>query len=228
MIGGHGHVTPRPDGARARCGGPGLCPECSREQAAKASSGAGRNRYTVSAPVPRDTDQLEAARITSRLRDELERLAADAGDVLVGDITLALDQGDAFGASDGVLTASAAGAPRDEPAKPSAWRPKVLVDFDGVVHRYSKGWADGTVYDPPMPGASDALAELAGRGYELVVFSTRDRDQIAAWLERWGFPPYRITNVKEAAVALIDDRAIRFVDWEQAAGDLRRLYPVRP
>ncbi len=31
---GHGHVTPRPDGAKARCGGPALCPECARELAA--------------------------------------------------------------------------------------------------------------------------------------------------------------------------------------------------
>lgn len=31
---GHGHVTPRPDGVKARCGGPGLCNQCSRELAA--------------------------------------------------------------------------------------------------------------------------------------------------------------------------------------------------
>ena len=31
---GHGHVRPRPDGVKARCGGPGICNECSREQAA--------------------------------------------------------------------------------------------------------------------------------------------------------------------------------------------------
>lgn len=30
---GHGHVRPRPDGVKARCGGPGLCGECAREQA---------------------------------------------------------------------------------------------------------------------------------------------------------------------------------------------------
>jgi hypothetical protein len=30
---GHGHVWQRPDGARARCGGPGICTECSRDQA---------------------------------------------------------------------------------------------------------------------------------------------------------------------------------------------------
>jgi hypothetical protein len=28
---GHGHVTPNPDGTKARCGGPPLCPECARE-----------------------------------------------------------------------------------------------------------------------------------------------------------------------------------------------------
>ena len=33
MTGGHGHVVPRADGAKARCGGPGLCPACSREAA---------------------------------------------------------------------------------------------------------------------------------------------------------------------------------------------------
>lgn len=32
---GHGHVYPRPDGIRARCGGPGICPECARDLAQK-------------------------------------------------------------------------------------------------------------------------------------------------------------------------------------------------
>lgn len=31
---GHGHVTPNADGSKARCGGPGICYECSREQVA--------------------------------------------------------------------------------------------------------------------------------------------------------------------------------------------------
>lgn len=34
MQGPHGHVVPRPDGMRARCGGPALCPVCQRELAA--------------------------------------------------------------------------------------------------------------------------------------------------------------------------------------------------
>jgi len=37
---GHGHVWERPDGAKARCGGPGLCAQCSRDQ--KLAEGAAR------------------------------------------------------------------------------------------------------------------------------------------------------------------------------------------
>jgi hypothetical protein len=32
---GHGHVVPRADGMRARCGGPGMCVVCDQEQARK-------------------------------------------------------------------------------------------------------------------------------------------------------------------------------------------------
>lgn len=32
---GHGHVKPRPDGAKARCGGPALCTKCQAEKAAQ-------------------------------------------------------------------------------------------------------------------------------------------------------------------------------------------------
>lgn len=35
---GHGHVYPRPDGAKARCGGPALCSKCARDAAALARS----------------------------------------------------------------------------------------------------------------------------------------------------------------------------------------------
>ncbi len=35
MTGGHGHVTPRPDGALAKCGGPAICHACQLELEAK-------------------------------------------------------------------------------------------------------------------------------------------------------------------------------------------------
>lgn len=107
------------------------------------------------------------------------------------------------------------------------YKPTVLVDFDGVIHTYSRGWHDGTAYDVPMAGARRALADMDADGYEVVIFSTRNGNDIADWLQRWGFPAYRVTNVKEPAVAQIDDRAIRFADWEQAAAELRERYAIR-
>ena len=104
--------------------------------------------------------------------------------------------------------------------------PTVLVDFDGVIHRYSGGWKDGSTYDSPVFGAKDALQELVDEGYKVVIFSTRNADQIAKWLKFWEFPEYQITNVKIPAVAIIDDRAIRFTNWGLAKQSLRKYYPV--
>ena len=101
----------------------------------------------------------------------------------------------------------------------------VAVDFDGVIHTYSKGWQDGTIYDPPMAGAFDALRALR-RHWKVVIYTTRARDdingpggeaQIRQWFVKHGAPDLaeelEITDRKPLAVALIDDRAIRFENW---------------
>lgn len=50
MIGGHGHVNPRPDGVKARCGGPGLCAQCSQEQAQRQPEGKREQRVLLIKP----------------------------------------------------------------------------------------------------------------------------------------------------------------------------------
>ncbi|MFJ9114445.1 hypothetical protein ACIRJO_02730 [Streptomyces sp. NPDC102394] len=62
----------------------------------------------------------------------------------------------------------------------------VAVDFDGVVHGYSRGWADGTIYDPPLPGAIDALHLLMDE-HPVFIFTTREPEQVRAWLAEYGF-----------------------------------------
>jgi len=62
----------------------------------------------------------------------------------------------------------------------------IAVDFDGVIHGYSKGWWDGTIYDPPMPGALDGLRALMEH-YAVFVHTTRSAGQVAEWLAGCGF-----------------------------------------
>lgn len=94
---------------------------------------------------------------------------------------------------------------------------------------------DGTIYDPPVPGALDALRELMAR-YAVFVHTTREPAQVVPWLEAHGIPaiadvdPTRafwsergrvlVSQRKLAAVAYIDDRAIRFESWSQALAEL--------
>jgi hypothetical protein len=111
----------------------------------------------------------------------------------------------------------------------SAWRPRVLIDFDGVIHRYSRGWQDGSIYDPPMPAAFAALDAMIEHGYDVVIFSTRPAEQIRPWLaDHWPAMPAEllITDQKLPAVTIIDDRAIRFESWAQALTDLEDHYPI--
>ena len=91
----------------------------------------------------------------------------------------------------------------------------IAIDMDGVIHRYSKGWFDGTLYDEPVEGAREKIQMLLDNGFEPVIFTTRtNRRIVRQWLKKYGFPKLRITNRKEAALAYIDDRAIRFTNWE--------------
>ena len=115
----------------------------------------------------------------------------------------------------------------------------IAVDFDGVIHAYSKGWQDGTIYDPPLPGALEALATLMAT-HAVFIHTTRDPGAVAGWLGEHGFDtlididgpthPKRefwndqgvllVTDRKLPAVAYIDDRGIRFHNWQQALTDL--------
>lgn len=110
-------------------------------------------------------------------------------------------------------------------------RKTLALDFDGVIHRYSQGWMDGTIYDPPMDGALEGIEKLM-ETYNVFVFTTRDKVPVAIYLNRHGFraivdmdniakhrvfwntpDTILVTNKKLAAHAYIDDRGIRFTGW---------------
>ncbi len=59
----------------------------------------------------------------------------------------------------------------------------IAIDFDAVIHKYSKGWQDGKCYDVPVEGVFEAIKLLFDVGYNVFVFSTRSPKQIKRWLK---------------------------------------------
>lgn len=107
--------------------------------------------------------------------------------------------------------------------KKQSYTPTICVDFDGVIHKYSKGWHDGSIYDEPIEGAISSMAKLQRKGFRVAIFTARrEYLEIGLWLKKHdvnkelNFNELIITSTKLPAVAYIDDRAIRFVNWTEA------------
>ena len=108
------------------------------------------------------------------------------------------------------------------------------IDFDGVIHKNSKGYYDGTIYDEPVEGIAEALATLSEK-YTLICYTAKakaDRGLVNGktgtqliweWLEKYGLDKYisKVTAEKPRAVAYIDDKAFRFTDWNSCIDDLK-------
>lgn len=122
---------------------------------------------------------------------------------------------------------------RDGLAPRGRRRRTIAVDLDGTNHRYSKGWHEGTRYDPPIDGAGAALARVHAR-YRAVIFTTRvnpslpgaqcGREAVVAGLEGHGMHRGEhwdeVTHEKPPALAYIDDRAVRLTTWEATIAEL--------
>lgn len=116
-------------------------------------------------------------------------------------------------------------------------KPNVLIDFDGVIHKYSKGIHDQTLYDSPVEGAKDFIDSIKDK-YRIVVFTARlasfnegqacniAREDIAKWMDEHNIYYDEITCQKLPAVAYIDDMCIEFspnLGWDYVKSSLTFL-----
>ena len=116
---------------------------------------------------------------------------------------------------------------------------RAMIDLDRTIHKYSKSWNDGSMYDDPIPGAKEVIDWLKSKGYEIVIFTTRASaenayehgqnlaDQIQGvenWLSDNNIYYDRVTAEKLNADFYIDDKAI-FInngDWKEVLKTIKK------
>lgn len=112
----------------------------------------------------------------------------------------------------------------------------IAIDFDGVLHKNSNGFYDGTIYDDPVEGSYEALKEIS-KNYTIIVFSAKARSDrglvngktgielIWQWLEKHNMKKFvsKVTSEKPRAVCYIDDKAIKFNNWKNAILEIKSL-----
>jgi len=110
----------------------------------------------------------------------------------------------------------------------------LAIDFDGVIHGNSKGFFDGTIYDDPIHGTKEALELLSGMYSKIIIFTCKAMDRrplingksgvelIWDWLKKHNLNQYiyDVTAEKPVAVAYVDDKGIRFNNWEDTISKL--------
>jgi len=90
------------------------------------------------------------------------------------------------------------------------YKKTILFDLDGVLNTYD-GKYDKNYIPPIKDGAYDLIKELS-KDYKIVIFTTRNSLIASKWVIENGLDEYveNVTNVKELAYLIIDDRCINF------------------
>src|SRR3990167_2021033 len=107
----------------------------------------------------------------------------------------------------------------------------ICIDFDGTICK-QQSFGDGLIHEKPKENVKEALTKLKNNNYKIVILTTRlnpslegdvqlKKQRLEAWLKQYQIPYDEITNNKPRAKIYIDNRAIKFNDWDQIINDLK-------
>lgn len=92
----------------------------------------------------------------------------------------------------------------------------IAIDFDGVIHDH-KNPVEGRKMGKPIEGAKEALTSLSKK-YEIIIFSVwgdEKNNTIEDFMKFYELPYNSITNIKPRAEFYIDDKGIKFTNWQE-------------
>ena len=99
----------------------------------------------------------------------------------------------------------------------------IAIDFDGVIHRNSKGFHDGTIYDDAIEGSYESLEKIS-KIYRIILFTCKANPKrplingktgpelIWDWLEKYG-----LNNKKTRDSILKKDGSVQHLDFPTKA-----------
>lgn len=99
---------------------------------------------------------------------------------------------------------------------------KIAIDFDGTIcDRLGIPTIQWGGYERPKDGSLEAVKYLLSLGHEIWIFTSNPHlDLVEKWLEAYNFPKLEVTNIKKPAQVYIDDRGLRFTNWQ----DIRKYF----
>ena len=103
-------------------------------------------------------------------------------------------------------------------------RPRICVDFDGVLNTYV-GWKGREELYKPREGVYEFLEELDSK-FNVVIFTTRNSKLVWDWLKKYHLDFFvdEVTDIKVGAVVYIDDRALKFNgDYAETLSELEEF-----